>query len=100
MVFQKNCEEQVALQQQSEAFRVELSEDEYAWFLYVTGRPSRITVESVMGESNAEWVGLRHGDYIVRYPGDPMRTWSDLRQVTSDGEARALVPINVNTSGR
>jgi hypothetical protein len=96
----KYREEQAALQQQNEAFRAELSEDEYDRFLYTTGRPNRIRVESVMGESQAEWAGLQPGDHIVRYAGEPMHGWSDLRRASSDGEAGALVPIQVEREGR
>ena len=53
-----------------------------------------------MGESQAEWVGLQPGDHIMRYAGEPMHAWSDLRRASSDGEAGALVPIQVERKGR
>ncbi len=73
---QQYQEARAELQHQTEAFQAELDEDAYDRFLYATGRPNRITVESVISESPAEWVGLQSGDRILRYAGEPMYRWS------------------------
>ena len=93
-------EAQADLQQQREDFRAELSDEEYGRFLYATGRPNRVTVESVMGESQAEWIGLQPGDRIVRYAGEPIHRFADLRQASTAGEAGALVPVQVERNGK
>ena len=93
-------EAQADLQQQRETFRSDLTDKEYDRFLYATGRSNRVTVESVMGESQAEWIGLQPGDRIVQYAGEPVYRFSDLRQASTAGEAGALVPIRVERDGR
>ncbi len=46
------------LQQEVDALWAELDENDHDRLLYATGKPNRITVESVMGEAAAAWVGL------------------------------------------
>ena len=96
---QEYREAQEELQKETEALRTELGEDDYDRLLYATGRPNRITVDSVIGDSPADWVGLQSGDRILSYGGERMYEWSDLRQAISDGEAGALVPIQVERDG-
>ena len=91
---------QEELQKEEDALRAELGEDDYDRLLYASGKPNRITVDSVIGDSPADWVGLQSGDRILSYAGERMYEWSDLRQAISDGEAGALVPIQVERDGQ
>ena len=88
------------LQQEADALWAELDESDHDRLLYATGKPNRVTVESVIGESAAAWVGLQTGDRILRYAGGRVYRWSDLRQASSAGEAGALVPIQIERDGR
>jgi C-terminal processing protease CtpA/Prc len=88
------------LQQEADALWAELDESDHDRLLYATGKPNRVTVESVIGESAAAWVGLQAGDHILRYAGGRVYGWSDLRQASSAGEAGALVPIQIERDGR
>ena len=87
------------LQQEADALWAELDESDHDRLLYATGKPNRVTVESVIGESAAAWVGLQAGDRILRYAGGRVYKWSDLRQASSAGEAGALVPIQIERDG-
>ena len=66
------------LQQEADTLLAELDESDHDRLLYATGKPNRVAVESVIGESAATWVGLQVGDRILRCAGGRVYEWSDL----------------------
>ena len=77
----------------------EVGEDAYDKYLYHTGQPNRIRVESVILGSVAEDTGIQRGDIIMRYEGDRLFDWNDLQSATTGGERGELVNITVSRDG-
>lgn len=73
----------------------EIGLDAYDRYLYETGQPNRVAVDSVIPGSAGEEGGLLPGDVIERYGDSPVLDFRDLREATSAGERGELVPVAV-----
>lgn len=89
-----------ALTARQNSVREELSPEEYDRFLYATGRPNRVGVNSVLSGSPADQSGLRAGDQILSYDGQRVFSPAEIRRETTRGERGALVPVEVLRDGR
>lgn len=89
-----------ALTQRQNSVRNDLDPDEYDRFLYATGRPNRVNVNSVLSGSPADQSGMRTGDQILSYDGQRVFSPADIRRETTRGERGTLVPVEVLREGR
>lgn len=92
-------EELRLLEADSGAFREEIGDDAYDRFLHLTGQPNRVRVASVIGESPAEWAGMRAGDLVISYADSRVFSFSDLRAATRAGERGQSVVVRVLRAG-
>jgi hypothetical protein len=79
--------------------RNEVDEGAYDRYLYYTGQPNRISVDSVMLGSSAENNGIEPGDVLYRYEDKRIYTASDLRTATTQGERNEFVDITLIRQG-
>jgi hypothetical protein len=87
------------LNEQRVSIEDEIGLDAYDRYLYETGQPNRVAVESVLPGSAGEESGLLPGDIIERYDSTQVLDFNDLREATSAGERGALVPVSVVRGG-
>jgi hypothetical protein len=74
--------------------------DAYDRYLYETGQPNRVAVDSVIPGSAGEEGGLQPGDVIERYGDAQVLEFQDLREATSAGARGELVPVTVRRDGQ
>lgn len=92
---QQYRDEMSALREQETHIRDEVDETSYDKYLYHTGQPNRVSVESVILGSNAELNGIKTGDMILRYEDKPLYSYRDLRSATTLGEKDELIDVTV-----
>jgi hypothetical protein len=92
-------EEIRALREAEVEIKDEIDEDTYDKYLYYTGQPNRLAINSVMLGSAAESSGLKQGDLLIRYEDQKLHTLRDLRSATLEGERNELVDITVLRDG-
>jgi hypothetical protein len=92
-------EELRSLNEQRTAIADEIGPDAYDRYLYETGQPNRVAVDSVLPGSVADETGLQPGDVIERYGDLKVLSFDDLRGATSSGERGELVPVSVVRGG-
>jgi len=92
---QQYRDEMRALREQETQIRDEVDETSYDKYLYHTGQPNRVSVESVILGSNAELNGIKTGDMILRYEDEPLYSYRDLRSATTLGEKDELIDVTV-----
>ncbi len=80
--------------------REELGDAAYDRYLYATGEDNRVRVDGIIPGSVAELAGLQPGDLIESYAGQPLFSYSDLRDATAGGERGELVRVQVRRAGR
>lgn len=78
-----------------QAFRESLGPTEYDIYLYATGKPNRVAVSDVLENSAAGLGGIRSGDIILTYAGEPIYDPSALYRMTTQGEVGEMVPITL-----
>ena len=78
-----------AIPRDRKAIRDEFGDDTYDRFLFATGRPNRVTVNSVLRESSAVLAGVQAGDHLRKLDGNPLFSVGDLtRQVRATATDR------------
>jgi uncharacterized coiled-coil protein SlyX len=82
-----------------DVLRDELGPTDYERYLEGIGRPTTITVSSVMDGSPAQRAGLRPGDEIVSYGGRRTYSMSDLSDAIVDGQPGQTVLVNIVRDG-
>jgi hypothetical protein len=82
-----------------EALRNELGDAEYERYLGASGRPTSISVSTVLDSSPAERAGLLPGDEIVSYDGKRIFSMSDLTRQTLEGEPGEQVIVDIQRDG-
>lgn len=87
------------LAEREESLQARLSEDEYAAYLYASGRPNRVEVSSVLESAPAGQAGIRAGDQILRYAGERIYNSRELRAATAAGTFGEPVEIEVERDG-
>lgn len=83
----------------SEMLRDELGDTSYEQYLAANGRPTAVTVSSVIGSSPAQTAGLQPGDNIVRYDGQRVFSMTDLNMAALEGEAGANIVVDIERDG-
>jgi hypothetical protein len=83
-----------------ESLRDELNDDAYDAFLYATGRPNRVVVQSTLRTSPARDSGIKSGDSVIRYDNMRVYTWSDLREATTQCQTGAVVEVELERNGK
>jgi len=81
------------------SLRTELGDEMYDYLLFGSGEANRIVVEDVYRGSAAEAGGLRAGDLIRRYAGEPVFQPRELRRLTTQVELGQRVPVQVERNG-
>lgn len=89
-----------ALTQRQASVREDLDPEQYDRFLYATGRPNRVNVNSVLSGSPADQSGIEAGDQILSYDGKRVFSPADIRRETTQGARGELVPVEVLRAGR
>lgn len=79
--------------------RNEFGDDAYDRYLYASGRPNRVQIESVLDNSPAYEAGLRIGDQILSYSDSRTYAANELRRATQQGSAGEMVPMRVMRNG-
>jgi S1-C subfamily serine protease len=79
--------------------REELGAQDYERYLVASGRPTSITVNSVMEFSPAEDVGLRAGDQIVGYNGQRVYNTPQLNALQLDSSVGDTVIVDIVRDG-
>lgn len=80
--------------------RAELGDADYERYLEATGRPTRVSVRSVLASSAAEQAGMQPGDEIYSYGGERVFSARDLNRVLLEGEPGEPVLVEVLRDGR
>jgi len=75
--------------------RDELTDAEYDRYLYNSGQPNRVVVQSIIGGSNADLAGILVGDVISRYADTSVFTMTDVRDATQAGTRGEPVLVQV-----
>lgn len=83
------------LRNEEVSIRNEVDDRAYDRYLFQSGQPNRISVDSVILGSAAEQNGIQPGDMILSYEGRPVYSHRDLRSATSSGERDELVNVTV-----
>jgi hypothetical protein len=82
------------------SLRAEIGPAAYDRFLFATGQPNRVVINSVIDSSPAHTSGLQPGDTIVTYDGNPIYSVNDLRAATTAGEPDIPVVVEVDRDGQ
>jgi len=83
------------LEESAVNLREELGDDVFSEYLYNSGRPNRVVVQSIINGSAAYTAGVQIGDVIERYAGLAIFTSRDLRQATQAGVRNETVVLQV-----
>jgi|GEM_PF-484848 len=85
---------------ESDLYRKELGDANYDNFLFRTGQPNRVSVQSVLAGSPAQKTGIESGDIIYSYADDRVFNWGDLTSATGSGEPGQSVRIELLRNGK
>ncbi len=88
-------EELQALEAQTSNLKEALDEDTYAAYLFASGQPNGVSVQSVLTGSAADSSGIRSDDQILRYDNQRIYNWRDLRNATTLGDINETITIEV-----
>ena len=83
----------------TESIRRELGDDAYDRYLFVSGRPNRLAVGTVIATSPAEQAGLLKGDVIRSYGGERVFSNEQLINLRSAGDRGVPVVIEIIRDG-
>jgi len=89
----------LSLFNQSTVFRDSLGEEKYEQYLTATGRPTAVTVNSLLAGSAGEDAGLKAGDIIRRCGADRVYDERDLMMSMLRGKPGEAVTIEVERDG-
>lgn len=92
-------QQMLALRDQEVTIREEIDENAYESYLYHTGQPNRVAVDSVIMGSAAENSGIQPGDVILRYGNQRVYNSRDLRGATTAGERDEPVAVTISRRG-
>jgi len=85
---------------ESDLYRKELGDANYDNFLFRTGQPNRVSVQSVLAGSPAQKSGIESGDIIYSYADERVFNWGDLTGATGSGEPGQSVRIELVRNGK
>ena len=92
-------EEVRALDSGPESVRNYLGDEAYDRYLYATGRPNRLSVQSVIATSPAEQAGLMQGDVILSYGDQRVFSTAQLIDLRSSGAQGEPVLMQILRNG-
>jgi len=93
-------QEREQLDARLESLRNELSEKEYDAYLFATGMPNRVVIESTLSTSPARDAGIKTGDNVIRYNNIRIYTWADLRNATTQCPTNSMVEVELERNGQ
>ncbi len=93
-------EELTKLEAQTGNLKEELDEESYAAYLFASGQPNRVSVQSVLTGSSADNSGILPGDHILRYDNQRIYNWRDLRNATTQGDINETITIEVTRDNK
>jgi hypothetical protein len=79
--------------------RSEFGDDAYDRYLYASGQPNRVQIQSVLENSPAWEAGLRAGDQILSYNDQRTYAPGELRRATQRGAAGETIAMQVMRNG-
>ena len=88
-------EERQKLEAKTDNIKQELGEDAYDAYLFASGQSNRVAVQSVLSGSAAGNAGMLAGDQVIRYDGQRIYNWRDLRTATNQGDLTETIPVQV-----
>jgi len=83
------------LETQTDGLKEELNEEAYAAYLFASGQPNQVSVQSVLTRSAADNSGILPGDQILRYDNQRIYNWQNLRNATTRGDITETVTVEV-----
>lgn len=78
----------------------EFGDDNYARYLYATGRPNQVDVQSVIENSPAYNAGMQTGDRLISYDNQTVYDARTVRRGTQQGSSGEMVPVVVMRNGQ
>jgi C-terminal processing protease CtpA/Prc len=92
-------QENMILNEREEDLRLELGDADYDLYLYGTGQPNRVIIQSVIEDSPAQKAGIQSKDIAYSYAGNRLYTIRDLVTTTTEGIANESVLLEVIRDG-
>ena len=92
-------QENMTLNELEEELRLELGDADYDRYLYGTGQPNRVIIQSVIEGSPAQKAGIQSKDIAYSYAGNRLYTIRDLVTATTEGRANESVLLEVIRDG-
>jgi C-terminal processing protease CtpA/Prc len=92
-------QENMILNESEEELRLELGDADYDRYLYGTGQPNRVIIQSVIEGSPAQEAGIQSQDIVYSYAGNRLYNIRDLVTVTTEGVANESVLLEVIRDG-
>jgi C-terminal processing protease CtpA/Prc len=92
-------QENMILNEREEDLRLELGDADYDLYLYGTGQPNRVIIQSVIEDSPAQKAGIQSKDIAYSYAGNRLYTIRDLVTATTEGIANESVLLEVIRDG-
>jgi len=92
-------QENIILNEREEELRLELGDADYDRYLYGTGQPNRVIIQSVIEGSPAQEAGIQSQDIVYSYAGNRLYTIRDLVTATTEGVANESVLLEVIRDG-
>ena len=92
-------EELRALNGDAGILREEIGDEAYDRFLYLSGQPNRVVIDSVIEGSPAQVAGIEAGDIVLDYADNRVFAWLELRNATREGSRGEGVMIRVQRNG-
>ena len=92
-------QEIMTLVEREEELRLELGDTDYDLYLYGTGQPNRVIIQSVIEDSPAQKVGIQSKDIAYSYAGNRLYNTRDLVTATTEGVANESVLLEVIRDG-
>jgi C-terminal processing protease CtpA/Prc len=93
-------QENMILNEREEDLRLELGDADYDLYLYGTGQPNRVIIQSVIEDSPAQKAGIQSKDIAYSYAGNRLYTIRDLVTATTEGIANESVLLEVIRDGQ
>lgn len=78
----------------------EFGSENYARYLYATGRPNQVSVQSVIENSPAYNAGMQSGDRVISYDGRSVYEPRTIRRGTQQGTSGEMVQVVVMRDGQ
>lgn len=92
-------QENIILNEREEELRLELGDADYDRYLYGTGQPNRVIIQSVIEGSPAQEAGIQSQDIAYSYAGNRLYDIRDLITATTEGVANESVLLEVVRDG-